>query len=281
MRNDRAGRTLHPPRIGAALGVLAFAFAAACSDGPHEPGGSGDPCARTPTPLAVGDTARGELVPDADCLSAEGRLFDAWSVVLNEPTLLAVTMRSQGFFPNMPFYLSGGMQVSGWATATESQFTREHLFPAGSYVVRTTSFGKGDPVDAATAPTGTYALWTRRLAEPQAGCGRETSVTYGSVAEGRLSPDDCEAAGESSDGVVRRLDGYDFLMDPERPVTVAVTADFRYRVTHWDNGRVVLRVEDIPAGRTTTLNVEGFAFQTFYILAEDENGTGSYRFVFQ
>jgi hypothetical protein len=249
---------------------------AACGDGPLAPPAQTNSCDAAPVPLPLGDTVRGSL-EETDCLSDEGRLLDAYEIVLPQPTLFAVSLSTVGFFPHIPFRQDTS-QVSGWASSQDRELNREHLFPAGTYVLHATSFNVG--AELATAPRGTYTLFTAPLQTPQEGCGRETTVTYGSRVSARVTPDDCEAVQEAVEGIDRRLDGYTFLMDGQQEVTVTVTAEFAYRFTHWSNGQPILQVPAIPAGETREFRVEAFGFQDFYVVNENDGEGGSYTVVF-
>lgn len=264
--------------------LLAATLAAAGCGGestPLEP--TPDPCAEAPEPLAVGATVTGTLDADQDCLADDGRLFDGFLVTLTEPTLLAVTLGAAGYRPFMPFYETATpdtVQVSGWASATEDTLTREHLFPAGAWLLRSSSFERaeeqGDP-----PVEGSWTLSTAERAVPQEGCGRETSVTYGSVAEGRLGEDDCEATREADDPVLRRSDGYDFLLRPGLPVEVVATADFPFRLAFWANGQPVETFTGIAAGESRRVKAGGTGFLSFYVRSEEEGVGGRYTLTFQ
>lgn len=262
-------------RLPRPTALLALALAG-CSDVPLAPGVLA--CDDPPTPIAFHQTVTGALDADEDCLLAEGRLSDDFALTLDDPTLFTVSLVTRGYRPLMPLYRDGA-QVSGWASSTDTALTREHLFPAGDYVLRSTSFER---VDApATPASGGYTLSTAVVAAlPQEGCSRETSVTYGSVARGRLTPDDCEATPEDGDPTVRRLDGYDFLVVPGRAVRVTATADVRYRFAFWANGQVIDVFEDVAAGDSVQLTVGGIGFLDFYVMAEEEGVFGAYTLRF-
>lgn len=256
--------------------VCVLPWFAGCSDGPLA-APPADPCTAAP-PIALGDTVRGTLAVDEDCLAAEGRLFDDFALALPEATLFTVTLSTEGYRPLMPLYRDSA-QVSGWASDTRTELTREHFFPAGDYRLRSTTFER---VNAPATPFGgTYVLSTARLAEPQVGCGRETSVTYGSVVSGTLTEGDCEAVRDVSDPVIRRSDGYDFLLRPGRRVRVTVTADFPYRFWFWANGQPVETFAEVPAGQTRTLTAGGIGFLDFYVLNEQPGGGGRYTLTFE
>ncbi len=228
--------------------------------------------------IAFGDTVRGRLEADGDCLAPEGRLVDDYALTLTAPTLFTVTLATEGYRPLMPLYRDSA-QVSGWASATETELTREHFFPAGSYVLRSTSFER---VDLPGTPVGgSYRLSTDVRSMPQEGCGRETSVTYGSVVTGRLTEADCEATHEDGDPVVRRSDGYDFLLRVNHPVRVTVQADFPYRFAFWANGQPAEIFTGLPAGAVRTLTAGGIGFLDFYVQTEQAGVGGSYTLRFE
>lgn len=271
------GRTRRPRAVPWALLSLVLA---ACGDGPGPTAPPADPCAGPPLPLALGATVPGALEVGLDCLADDGRLFDGFLLSLAQPTLFTVTLATEGYRPFMPLYAAGDtVQLSGWASATEDSLTREHLFPAGSYVLRASSFERAEGTGVPTE--GSYALSTRRLERPQEGCARETSVTYGSVAEGRLTEDDCEATREPDDAVLRRSDGYDLLLRPGVPVEVTATADFPFRLAFWANGRPVEVFADIPPGEVRRVTAGGTGFLDFYVLSEEERVGGAYTLTFQ
>ncbi len=250
---------------------------AACSDGPTQPPAAGDPCDLAPTPMAFHQTQTGTLSAREDCLLEEGRLADDFQLTLDGPTLFAVTLATSGYHPLMPLY-SDSAQASGWASATDMTLTREHLFPAGAYVLRSTSFER---VDSGPPVTGGYTLSTAILVTPQEGCGRETSVTYGSVATGRLLLSDCETVPTADDPEVRRQDGYDFLLRPGRAVRVTVTADFPYRFDFWANGTPVESFLDVPAGESRRLTAGGIGFLDFYVSPTHPDHEGDYTITFE
>lgn len=254
--------------------LTAAVLLAACSDLPLEPDPGAAACDAPPPAIALHQTVTGTLDPAEDCLLDEGRLSDDFALALDDATLFSVTLVTAGYRPLMPLYRDSA-QVSGWASSTDTALTREHLFPAGDYVLRSTSFERVDL--PGTPVSGRYTLSTEVVAAlPQEGCGRETSVTYGSVARGRLTEDDCEATPDEGDPTVRRLDGYDFLLEINRPVAVVVTADFPYRVAFWANGQEVDVFDHVAAGDSVRLSAGGIGFLDFYVTTAQEGVFGNY-----
>ena len=192
-----------------------------------------DPCAQAPVPLALGERVAGVLDAATDCFERDARLGDRYLLTLTAPSLFDVTLSTVGFLPFVPTYL-GEDQLSGWASDSAHALTREHLFPPGSYVVRASSFAQAATAEA--APQGSYTLSTKPLAAPQEGCGRETSITYGSIAEGHLDSSDCRRAPEDEADRARPADGYAAILAPGRDMVVTATADVSFRLLHVADG---------------------------------------------
>ncbi len=263
------------PRI--ALAALCAAAATACGSatGPVPPT---DPCAAAPPTLALGESVSGVLDAAADCLEPDGRLGDRYLLTLDSATLFDVTLTTVGYLPFVPTYL-GRDQLSGWASDSAYSVTREHLFPPGSYVVRASSFARAGSGES--TPQGPYTLSTAPLPAPQVGCGRETSVTYGSVAEGRIAPDDCERASADEPDLSKPSDGYAAILAPGRDMTATATAVFPFRLLHLADGAPAGSSPWLPAGAEASLTAAGAGFHDFYILAERKDVLGEYviRFV--
>ncbi len=235
-----------------------------------------DPCAASPFPLELGDTVSGTL--DAtDCFDRDGRLGDAYLLTLPSATLFDLTLSTDGFLPFVPTYL-GESQLSGWASDSVSTLTREHLFPAGAYVLRASSYLRGDT--PAQAPRGAYSLWTVPQSVPQEGCGRESSVTYGSVAEGRINSGDCRRSPADEPGVERPADGYAAILTTGGDMTALATASFRFRLLHLADGSPAGASAWLEPGAEAALTATGPGFHDFYLLAEGTEPGGPYRIRF-
>lgn len=252
--------------------ALATLCAAACGSA-TDPAPPADPCAAPPPPLALGGSVSGALDAETDCLEPDGRLGDRYLLTLDAPALFAVSLTTVGYLPFVPTYL-GDDQLSGWASDSAYALSREHLFPPGAYVVRASSFartGGGQP-----APQGPYTLSTTPLSEPQRGCGRETSITYGSVAEGRLAPDDCPRAPADEPDHPRPSDGYAAILAPGRDMTATAVADVPFRLLHLADGAPADASQWLQAGAEASLTATGAGFHDFYILAASGSATGTY-----
>ncbi|HSM59885.1 MAG TPA: hypothetical protein VK849_03765 [Longimicrobiales bacterium] len=237
-----------------------------------------DPCGAPPPALALGAAVTGTLDPATDCFQLDGRLGDDYLLTLEAPTLFTITLESEGFLPFIPTYRDG-IQASGWASDSAHTLTREHLFPAGAVTVRASSLEQS--TTPAAAARGSYTLSTAVLAVPQEKCGRETSVTYGSVAEGRLVPDDCERAWEDDPDTPRPADGYSTILEAARTMTVTVTADFRFRVLHAPDGAEGRAWTDVPAGDSVVVTAAGAGFHDFWISGEAADAGGGYVLRFE
>jgi hypothetical protein len=237
-----------------------------------------DPCAQAPPPLALGERVSGELDAATDCFERDARLGDRYLLTLETATLFDVTLATVGFLPFVPTYL-GEDQLSGWASDSADSLTREHLFPPGAYVVRVSSFAQAATAEG--APQGPYTLSTERVAVPQEGCGRETSITYGSAAAGRITLDDCLRAPEDEPDAPKPADGYAAILAPGRDMVVTATADFPFRLLHLADGTPTGASPWLPAGAEASLTATGAGFHDFYVLAEREDVLGEYvlRFV--
>lgn len=256
---------------------LVALWGAGCGEsvGPSAPA---DPCAEAPPPLALGASVSGALDADTDCFERDARLGDRYLLTLATPTLFDVTLATVGYLPFVPTYL-GEDQLSGWASDSAYSLTREHLFPPGSYVVRASSFAQAGTAEA--APQGPYTLSTAPVAVPQEGCGRETSITYGSTAEGRLTPDDCRRAPADEPDRPEPADGYAAILAPGRDMVVTATADFAFRLLHLADGAPADASPWLPAGAEASLTATGAGFHDFYVVAESADSLGAYlvRFV--
>ncbi len=260
------------PRI-----VLATLCLTACSS-VADPSVPVDPCAGAPAPLALGESVSGVLDAATDCFEQDARLGDRYLLTLDTPTLFDVTLATVGYLPFVPTYL-GADQLSGWASDTAYSLTREHLFPPGEYELRASSFARA--ATAQSAPQGPYTLSTVPVAVPQEGCGRETSITYGSVAEARMAPDDCERAPADEPDRPRPSDGYSAILAPGRDMTVTAVADFPFRLLHLADGAPAGASPWLPADAEASLTATGAGFHDFYVLAGSESVLGAYviRFV--
>jgi hypothetical protein len=264
--------------LAAALGSAALA--AGCGEGTALAPAADAPCGDPPV-LPLGDTVRGRLEAARDCRSDDGRLYDAFQVILPGPEAVAVTLTTEGYRPFLPFYgPADSVQLSGWASSDAFSLTREHLFPAGRYLLRASSFERPGGPDEPPVEGG-YTLSTRLRPVPQEGCGRETSVTYGSVARGRLTPDDCLAVREPEPATPRLGDGYDLLLRPGVPVEVTLTADAPVRLAVWANGQPVDVLPAIPPGELRRIQAGGAGFLSVYVLEEEEHRGGWYTLAFQ
>jgi len=252
--------------------LAAILWGASCSP-IVDPAPPADPCAAEPTPVELGETVVGVLDAATDCFDRDGRLGDAYLLTLGAATVFDFTLTAEGFLPFMPTY-RGGNQLSGWASDSGPTLTREHLYPAGTYVLRASSYLRAST--PGEAPRGSYSLSTRRLAIPQEGCRRESSVTYGSVAEGRIAADDCARAPSDEPGIERLSDGYAAILAPGRDMTVIATATFAFRLLHLADGAPAGASPWLGAGGETTLTATGEGFHDFYLLAERPEVAGAY-----
>jgi hypothetical protein len=264
-------------RLSRAFALVAVLWETSCSP-IVDPAPPTDPCAAEPIAVALGDTVRGVLDPATDCFDRDGRLGDAYLLTLSVATLFDLTLTAEGFLPFAPTY-RGEDQLSGWASDSLSTLSREHIYPLGGYVLRASSYLRAST--PGEAPRGGYSLSTAPLTIPQEGCGRESSVTYGSVAEGRIAADDCGRASSDEPEVERLSDGYAAILSGGRDMTAIATATFPFRLIHLADGASAGASPWLEAGAETTLTATGEGFHDFYILAERPEASGTYliRFV--
>jgi len=266
------GGSAFPARRWSPWVLLVGVFGTGCgaSAGPTAPV---DPCASAPTPVALGQSVSGTLDAATDCFEGDARLGDRYLLTLATPTLFDVTLSTVGYLPFVPTYL-GEDQLSGWASDSAYSLTREHLFPPGAYVVRVSSFARA--ATAGAAPQGPYTLSTAPVAVAQEGCGRETSITYGSVAEARITLDDCRRAPEDEPDRPKPADGYAAILAPGRGMVATASADFPFRLLHLADGIPTDASPWLQGGTETSLTATGAGFHDFYLLAQGADTTGSY-----
>jgi hypothetical protein len=221
----------------------------------------------------LGESVSGALDAATDCFEQDGRLGDRYQLTLTAPTLFNVTLATVGYLPFVPTYL-GEDQISGWASDSAYSLTREHDYPPGSYIVRVSSFVQAGTGEG--APQGPYTLSTGRIATPQEGCGRETSITYGSMAEARITPSDCQRAPEDEPDSPRLADGYTAILAPGRDMAVTATADFPFRLLHLADGIPTDASPWLLPGVEASVTATGAGFHDFYILAESADTLGGY-----
>ena len=231
----------------------------------------------TAKPYTFQGTVSGSLVADRDCqFQVSRRLRQNWDLILPAPTLFEVQMTSTVFGPFIGMFLPNGPQLTGRSRASTGTVVDEVLLPAGRYWIAATHALSGQAVE------GAYTLTTVPIAEPQAGKTLNTGVTFGSSAPGRItSADRRDEIGDPN--VDLRYDGYTIALQAGEIVSATVRPDFPITVTRWGSN-LEEGIFNIPAGQSRTITFtqrpNASIFQSFYVIAAQHQGTGSYTISF-
>lgn len=247
-----------------------------------------DACANPRINLSIGAAGsptvkNGRLQRRIDC-EAGDRVRDDF--VINAPAAaFHTTLTSNGFNPFISS-TDGTFQKAGRANSTGSTVVAEHLYPAGrQYTLRVIPVGT---ISAGGAVEGSYTLTSAQVAEPQNGCfaGAVSSafVDFGSVANGRITPDDCrDLFAPDTATVTRWVDGYAILLQEGQSVTVTFTADFTANFVRWIGASFVEGQFGVQPGETRSFTVTqgtGAAFHGFYAISGEHQATGNYTMTF-
>lgn len=247
-----------------------------------------DACANPGIVLPIGavgspTTKSGRLQRRIDC-EAGDRVREDFAT--NAPAAaFRTTLVSDGFNPFISS-TDGTFQKAGRTNSTGSIVVAEHLYPAGrQYRIRVlpvATISAGGPVE------GTYTLTAEQVSEPQNGCfaGAVSSafVDFGSVAHGRITPDDCrDLFAPDTATVTRWADGYAILLQQGQSVTATITVDFPANFTRWVGSSFVEGHFGIQPGGSRSFTVtqqSGAAFHGFYPISGEHRATGNYTITF-
>ncbi len=253
-------------------------------------------CSALPA-IAVGDEVGGTLDAVGDCFqSPPNRLIDNYSLTLAEPATLDLALETLSFGGVIglrhPPLESGapGQFIGQRGRSTAGIVTAHYELPAGNYVVYVTS----QATHLTTPPTGDYTLDLSLIAEPQAACEsgviNATSIVIGSSASASISTADCVLGpreGLETSEVPRNVDGYALFAPANQLNQVTVSADFDYRIEHYEavapNPPQLMGFATMPAGsvRHFALDSEVAATHLLNIAAMTPGGTGSYTLTVQ
>jgi hypothetical protein len=242
-----------------------------------------DPCRWTVGSIEFGQTVDGTLGP-GDCFPPPdgllpGRFRDHHALFLPSAAAFTATIASPDFAPVVGALIDGGATlVYALGRTQPGQLAAEHVLPAGTYWLLVTSFA----ADQEAPPTGAYSLSTAAVDEPQVGCTRTTYVTGGSVANGRVTPEDCETEFEDPPGVTWRYDGYSIRLLAGQSVSVTLKADFPFRFSRFFGAEFQEWITDIPAGESRTFTVTGevTGYHRFYVISEAQDDQAGYTMTF-
>ena len=239
-------------------------------------------CNSPPLVLPLGGIASpisrsGRLQRRIDCETS--RVNDFYDLVA-PPEPLKITLASADFDP---FIAVAPLGRTGFGRSSASgSISAEYVLPPGHrYEIRALAapiLADGGRVE------GNYTLTTERLTLPQEGCISTSFVDFGSSAQGRITPEDCEDEFDNEPAVVRWWDGYSILLQPGETVTVTSIAAFPSHLTHWANGEFVEGLFVSEAGVPATLTVTNAGpdrlFHAFYVISGGHQDQGSYQISF-
>lgn len=235
-------------------------------------------------PIVIGQSINDNLARDRDCIEPNGLMQRRFLLRLAAPAVFKASLSSAAFAPRLEVrqpVAPNGIPIWGASSAAGSSFTQEIALPAGSYWVLA-----ADQTSFSGSPGGTYTLSTTAVAEPQVGQAEDapTAVTFGTVANGRITAQDPEDRFDNEPATLRRVDGYLIRLLAGETVTVTLRADFPANFTRWDLVRFQEGIFDIPAGttRTITFTAPGpsITYQAFYVITAGHEGRGAYTMSF-
>lgn len=247
-----------------------------------------DACANPRVNLGIGAAGSptvktGRLQRRIDC-EAGDRVRDDF-VINSLSAAFQTTLQSNGFNPFISS-TDGTFQKAGRANATGSSVVAEHLYPAGrEYTIRVipvATISSGGTVE------GSYTLSAAQVPEPQNGCfaGAVNSafVDFGSVANGRITRDDCrDLFAPDTATVTRWVDGYSILLQEGQSVTVTFTPGFPANFVRWIGATFIEGQFGVQPGQTRSFTVTqgaGAAFHSFYAISGEHEATGAYTMTF-
>lgn len=235
-----------------------------------------DPCDAVVGSLAL-DVVRNGTLAQGDCVDTPGRLVDFWRLLLLQPTTFESTVSTGAFAPFAGAFADGGIdQISGVFAAGPGDAAVEHLLPEGTYWI----FASSADIVPEAPPSGNYTIEVATVTEPQDGCHAfGTAVTGGSVADGRITADDCTLGAPSP---ARSFDGYAVYLRAGETITATLTANFNYRFRALAGGADLDMHLNVPAGQTRELEITAVTegFHEFYVLSEVVGGIGTYTMSF-